>query len=42
MLSQSIKTKRGKYGVVFFGKSVRHPGTKAYPFMNPAAEGGRR
>ena len=25
-------------GVNFFGKRVMHPGTKAQPFMNPAAE----
>ena len=27
-----------KNGAFYFSKSVRHPGTKAYPFMNPAAE----
>lgn len=31
-----------KNGAFLFSKSVRHPGTKAYPFMNPAAESERQ
>lgn len=31
-----------KNGAFYFSKSVRHPGTKAYPFMNPAAESERQ
>ena len=29
-------------GVFYFSKSVRHPGTRPYPFMNPAAESERQ
>lgn len=30
-----------KNGKFYFAKEVKHPGTKAYPFMNPAAESER-
>lgn len=42
VLARYTGTSKGKAGFEIFGKEVRHPGTKAKPFLFPAAESERK